>query len=125
MGLSVAVRNALLDHYFDKATLTPPTSIYLALVKGDDSEPSGGAYARVEIADTDWGSASAGAIATSAQIVFPTPTATWGTITAVKLFDALTAGTELAAEDLPSSRDVTGISPAPTFKIGDLRTLIT
>ena len=125
MGFSEAVRNAMLDHYFDNATLTAPTNIFVALVKADDSEPVGGGYARVSTDETDWDAAAGGAIANGTQIVFPAPSASWGSITGVKLFDAATAGNELAAEDLPSARDVTAITPAPTFEIGDLRALIT
>lgn len=124
MGLSVAVRNGLLDHYFGKNSLTPPTDIYIALVKSNGEEPVGNGYARVQTDSDDWNSASAGVIDNSVKIIFPQPTGTWGTITHVKLFDAASGGNELGVSALPYSRDVTAINPPPEFAIGNLRTLI-
>ena len=124
MPLSDAVLSGLLDHYFGKATLTPPANIYVALAKADGSEPSGGSYARVSTAPSDWNMAAAHVIDNAVAVTFPAPTGTWGSITKVKLFDAAAAGTELGVDDLPYARDVTAVSPAPVFAAGNIRVLI-
>lgn len=125
MGFSLAVRNAFLGHYFGKSTLTPPANYYVALIKADDSEPVGGSYARVSTAPADWNSPAAGAVDNAVAITFPSPTGTWGSITKVKLFDAAAAGNELAVGDLPYARDVTAVSPAPVFAVGNIRAVLT
>ena len=125
MSFNVTVRNALLNHYFGKSVLTPPANYYVALVKADDSEPVGGGYARVETSSADWNAAAAGVIDNAVAITFPAPSGTWGSITKFKLFDAATAGNELGVGTLPYARDVTAVSPAPVFSIGNLRNLLT
>ena len=127
MGLAQSVRNELLKHYFDLAACTPPANYYVALIKSDGNEVAGGSYARIETESADWEEESAGAavIVNAEKLIFPQPTATWGTITQMKLFDADTAGTELGVADLAYSRNVTAVSPAPEIAAGLLRVIIT
>lgn len=125
MGLAESVRNGLLDYYFGGDALARPGSVYLALIKTDGNEVSGGSYARVEIAQAGWTSASSGAVENAGTLTFPTPTATWGSIDAFKLYDAATAGNELGSGDLPGARDVTAITPAPSWDAGNLRVVLT
>jgi len=83
------------------------------------AEPSGNAYARVEIPSTYWAAASGGSKANDTAITFPRATGSWGTITHVALFDSLTGGNMLASGALSESLAVTsGI--APQFAIGNL-----
>lgn len=81
--------------------LTPdftPTATKLALYTvaptdaGGGTEVTGGSYARTAIT---WGTptSGAGSVANSADIVFPTATADWGTVVAVAIWD--NAGTNM------------------------------
>jgi hypothetical protein len=125
MGLVESLRNGILDFYFGGGSLTPPGTVYLALIKTDTNEVSGGSYARVAVATGDWAAGASGAISNSVKLTFPQPTATWGTIDSFKLFDALTGGNEIGSGDLPTARSVTAITPAPEWEIGNLRVVLT
>lgn len=94
----------ILEHSVGKTSWTMPTSCYAGLYTAAPSDTStgssggtavsGGSYARVQT-NTSWGTAASGQIANSADIVFPTASASWGTVVAVALFDASTAGNML------------------------------
>jgi len=121
------LENALLDHIFGKATFTAPT-IFVGLSTvdpGDDgtnlAEPSGGSYARVETAASDWNSASGGVITNAEDIVFPTPTGDWGTMRYAVLFDAASEGNILAVAAITIPETVTLGSTGPIFFAGFLR----
>jgi len=83
------------------------------------AEPSGNAYARVEVPSTYWGDAAAGAVANTTAITFPMATGAWGTVTHFATFDAATSGNMKRHGALDDSLAVTsGISPQ--FAIGAL-----
>lgn len=110
-NLSDYAENKILDHSVGKASWTSPT-IYVALytVAPTDStsgtEVSGGSYARVTTSASTWNSASAGATSNASAIVFPTASASWGTVTAVALVDASTAGNIVWYGTLTSNKTV-------------------
>jgi len=113
MSFSDYWENTILDHIFGKATYTAPTHVYVAASLADPgesgtglTEPSGGNYARVETDPADWSIAVDGQIENAAAIVFPTPTADWGVITHVALFDAATDGNFLARGELPTVQNI-------------------
>jgi hypothetical protein len=105
-----------LDHILNKvprATTAIQTTYYLGLFTGSTAttvpargetlaapsaavgEPSGGAYARAAVANTDWGAiatSGAGRRTTSAQKSFAASTGAWGTINGFFLASALTGG---------------------------------
>lgn len=62
------------------------------------TEVSGGSYARVAVTSSSgWSSISGGSttpsqISNAGVITFPTPTANWGTVVAIGIFDAATTG---------------------------------
>ncbi|WP_447983778.1 phage tail fiber protein [Nitrospira sp. Nam74] len=121
-GFSDFLENKLLDHAFRNVSYTPPATVYVALFTaapsdaGGGTEVTGGAYARRAIT---FGAAAAGATSNSALITFPTPTANWGTVTHVALYDALTVGNQLAWGALTNSRVIiTG--DTVQINIGDL-----
>ena len=125
MGLTVAVRNAILDAEYS-------VSRYLALSTADPtadgsglSEPSGGSYARVEIAAADWGNAAAGVITTVNDVTCPAPTGDWGRITHVALCDAATEGNVRASCQLPISKVVSNGGDAPVFYAGNISVTLT
>lgn len=110
-GFSTYAANKLLDHVFKVASFTVPTNIYTALSTanpGDTgasiAEPSGNAYARTVM--NAWNAAASGATANTNAITFPTATGSWGTITHVGLYDAITAGNFLGYAALDASQAV-------------------
>jgi hypothetical protein len=105
----------ILEHSVGKTSWTMPTNCYAGLYTANPSDSStgssggtavsGGSYARVQT-NASWGTAAAGQIANNADIVFPTASADWGTVTAVALFDASTAGNMLWWGALTASKVV-------------------
>lgn len=125
-SMSDYLENKLIDHLFRGSALayTAPVTQYLALATttGSDSacgtEVATGSYARVAMTSntTNWGNtqssgtgASTGTNGTTATLVtftFPTPTATWGTVTELCVFDASTAGNLLWRQALTVSKTI-------------------
>jgi hypothetical protein len=63
------------------ATTVPARTDTLAAAPASVAEPSGGAYARVAVANTDWGAIATNGVGrrtTSAQKSFPPSTGAWG-----------------------------------------------
>jgi len=117
--------NKLVDLLLRQQTLTPPASVFVGLgvsACSDSSvgtEVTGGNYARVEVASglTAWaGTQGAGTTTAStgtggqtsnnAAITFPTPSASWGTITHLFLIDASTGGNMLFCMPLTASKTI-------------------
>jgi hypothetical protein len=82
------------------------------------TEVSGGSYARVRL-DTLLAAASSGSIDNSSAVAFATASASWGTVTGVGIFDAITAGNLLAAGALTASKTV-GSGDTFSLPISDL-----
>jgi hypothetical protein len=107
-NLTNYAENKVLNHILGVAAFTMPT-VYLALFTADPTEAgtgtevSGGAYARKAIAFT---TATTGATSNSADVLFDTATASWGTITHVGLMDALTGGNMLWYGALSTAKTV-------------------
>ena len=118
-GVSNYLANALLDHIFLVASYTPAANLYVALTTaaiadGNDgssiSEPSGGAYARIN--HNTWAAAAAGASSNTGAIAFVEATAAWGIVGWVAILDALTGGNLLMFDSLDATLDVnTGDQP--------------
>ena len=86
--------DAILDHSLGTSAWTMPTTVYLALYTTAPAVPDGlggvevtnaGAYARQAIA---FDAASAGTASNTAEVVFPTATANWGTVVAFAILDS-------------------------------------
>lgn len=98
MSLSNYLELKFLDHSLKNTAYTSPATVYMAAYTSDPGEAntgtevSGSSYARVAIT---FGAASAGASLNSADIVFPTASGSWGTVTHFAIFDALTTGNML------------------------------
>ena len=126
--------NKIVDWLFRAQVLTPPVTFYVALVTavGTDAtagtEVSGGSYARVAITGSlaNWaGTQSAGSTVASSGtngttsnngvITFPTPSAAWGVIVGIELWDALTAGNRWAYSPAFTAKTVNSTDPGPTF----------
>jgi len=115
MAATNYARNKILDYNFGSTAYSVPASFFMGLstttisVTGSNAtEPSGAAYARVEISNdkTNWTYASSGCLLNSASIVFTESSGSWGTVTHVALWDASTSGSIWFYEALPSSKVV-------------------
>jgi len=138
-ALTNYTENKLIDHIFRGQTFTAPTNLYVGLYTanpsdtGGGTEVTGGSYARVTVACSlaNWaGTQSAGSTVASSgtggttsnngAITFPSPTANWGTITGVGVFDASSAGNLLWWSALTVNKTVNNGDPAPSFPAASL-----
>lgn len=113
---------------------TGPTNVYVGLLTaapsdtGGGTEVSGGSYARVTVASSmaNWaGTQSAGSTTASSgtggttsnnnTITFPAPTANWGVVTHVGIYDASSGGNLLIWAALTVSKTVNNGDAAPSF----------
>lgn len=125
-GWGDAVENSILDHFFGKATWTPPSTIYVAVSTTDPdddgsgiTEPTGNGYARVATTATDWNSASGGATSNANAIMFPEASGSWGTITHFAFYSQSTGGTFQGGGALTASKAV-GANEILRFAAGEL-----
>jgi hypothetical protein len=109
------LENELLDHVWGAAAYTAPATLYLALSTADPlddgsglNEPSGGSYARLAVANnlTNWPAATGGSKSNGVDMTFVTATASWGVISHMAIFDAVTGGNMLAHAALTSSKTI-------------------
>lgn len=127
------LENKLIDHLLRNTAFAMPTTIYIGLFTsassdaGPGTEVTGGNYARIQVgpSTTAWtatqggtsgaSSGTSGVSMNAADIVFPAPTANWGTITHFGLFDAVTGGNLLMQTALGAPKIVNGGEQAPRF----------
>jgi hypothetical protein len=108
MSFSNTAETLVLDWLLTTGTATRPTAWYLALFTTDPAEDasgtevstSGTAYVRKVAAFTVTGNTASN----SAAIEFPTATATFGTVSHVGVFDALTSGNLIAYAALATAK---------------------
>ncbi len=85
------------DHLLRGTTFAKPSALYAAIFVGG-AELVGSGYARAACApgDSNWSAPSAGngQFANAVPITWPAPSAAWGTMSDVVLYDAATAGNE-------------------------------
>lgn len=107
--------NRILDQIFGAVSASTPSTLYFALSTttpnqsgGNITEPSGGSYARASLANnkTSWATASSGSLTNDVEVTFAESTASWGTITYVVIYDALTSGNAMYYDSLSPSRTV-------------------
>lgn len=129
-ALSNYLENKIIDALFRGQTLpTPPTLYFAAFTTaptdvGGGVEVSGGGYERVAVAatlanfsgtqgagTTTASNGTSGTTYSNVDIQFPSPTAGWGTVVAMAVFDAPIGGNMLLYGP---------ISPAKTVNAGDL-----
>jgi hypothetical protein len=116
------LENKIMAYVFSGTAFSSPSgSLYLGLFtaapgeSGGGTEVSGNGYARKAVTMTTSGNASTN----SAAVEFDAATGSWGTITYVAVFDALTSGNMLAYGELTVSKT---IGSGDVFRIpaGDL-----
>jgi len=121
MSFSNYLETKVLDHVFGGTAYTAPSTLYLALFTTDSSESatgtevSGGGYARQTVTFTTSGATTSN----DADVEFPTATASYGTVVAVAVMDALTGGNMLAYAGLSTDKT---IASGDVFRVpsGDL-----
>ena len=90
-ALTNVAENRLLDHLCLVTAWTPTSPLKVALFTvtpgeaGGGTEVSGGAYARTNVT---FGSAANGSIGNTNDVIFPTASASWGTVVAVAVYDS-------------------------------------
>lgn len=112
--ISNSQANKILDRYFGNVLDTVTTNLYIGLsttaINADGTgatEPSGGNYARVLIANNkvSWGNASNAVLSNLIEVSFPESTTSWGTITHIFLADAI-SGQPIYFDALATPRQV-------------------
>jgi len=110
-AMSDYLENKLIDQLFRGQTAPTTTTLYVGLLtaapsdSGGGTEVSGGSYARVAVtsslanwagtqsaASTVASSGTGGQTSNNAAITFPSPSATWGTVTHFGIYDASSGG---------------------------------
>lgn len=134
------LENKLIDHLFRGVPYVAPTTLEFALLTAAPSdtaggtEATGGAYARVPLATNATNFAATNAAGSTAAtssgtggttsnnvvITFPAPSASWGIVGWVALYDAHTAGNMLWWGPLAQAKTINGGDAAPSFAIGQL-----
>lgn len=139
-AMSDYLENKIVDWLVRGQAFTPPATVYVALFTaapsdtGGGTEVTGGSYARVSVSSAlaNWaGTQSAGSTTTSSgtggttsnngAVTFPSPTANWGVVTHVGIFDASSAGNLLFWGALTTSKTVNNGDAAPSFAAGALQ----
>ena len=108
MSFSDTYETLVLKWTFNADAVTRPTAWYLGLfisAPGEASggtEVSGGSYVREAVSFAVTGDTATN----STAIEWPISTATWGTITHIAVFDALTGGTQIAYATLTDAKTI-------------------
>ena len=103
------LENALINATLRATTYTSPATVYVSLYTSDPTdadtgtEVSGGSYARTAVT---MGAPSNGVTTNSADVTFPTATASWGTVTHIGIHDASSAGNLLFHTPLDTSKTI-------------------
>ena len=103
------LEDKLLDHVLRNVSYTSPTTSYVGLFTAaptdtlSGTEVSGGSYARQVLSVT---TASERIVTSSGDVNFPQATASWGTVSHVGVFDALSSGNLLMYTPLTTSKTI-------------------
>ena len=103
------LENALINAVLRNTSYTSPATVYVSLYTTDPTdadsgtEVSGGSYARTSVT---FGAPSNGVSTNSADVTFPTATASWGTVTHIGIHDASTSGNLLFHTPLDTSKTI-------------------
>lgn len=108
MSFSNTYETNVLTWTFTNSAVTRPTAWYIGLFTSDPTEAgtgtevSGGSYARQSATF----SVSGDTATNTANIEFPTATASWGTVSHAAVYDALTGGSIIAYAPLTTSKAI-------------------
>jgi hypothetical protein len=115
--MSNFLENALINATLRNTTYTSVATVYVSLWTSDPTdagsgtEVSGGSYARTAVT---FGAPSNGASLNSADVTFPTATASWGTVGWIGINDAASSGNLLYHTALDTAK---AIDSGDIFKI--------
>jgi hypothetical protein len=132
--------NKIVDAVFRGQPLNAPATFYVGLFTTSDNdagsarvEVSGGSYARVAITSSlaNWAgtqgagttvasSGTSGTTSNNNAINFAAPTANWGSVAGLGLFDAATGGNEWVYGVLSTPKTVNSGDAAPSFSAAAL-----
>ncbi|QGH72265.1 hypothetical protein [Caudoviricetes sp.] len=107
--MSNYLENALINATLRNTSYTSPATVYVGLFTSDPTdagsgtEVSGGSYARTAVT---FGAPSNGVSTNSADVTFPTATASWGTVGWIGIHDASTSGNLLYHTALDTSKTI-------------------
>jgi hypothetical protein len=128
MAYSNALIQQLLDHAFNQATMTQLVTVYAALFTtapdangAGGTEVSGGSYARVAITASTGFDRTAQTLNNTAEITFPTSSASWGNCTHFGLYTASSGGTFLGFSALTTPRDINAAGITPKFPVSGMQ----
>ena len=105
--MSNFLENALINATLRNTTYTSVATVYVSLWTSDPTdagsgtEVSGGSYARTAVT---FAAPSNGVTTNSADVTFPTATASWGTVGWIGINDAVTSGNLLYHSPLDTSK---------------------
>ena len=138
-ALSDYLENKIIDYLLRGQAFTAPTTVYVGLLTaaptdaGGGTEVAGGSYARVAVtsslanwagtqaaASTVASSGTSGTTSNNAAITFPAPTANWGVVTHMAVYDAASAGNLLFYAALTASKTINNGDAAPSFAAATL-----
>jgi hypothetical protein len=108
MSFSNTFETRVLQWVFTSGAVTRPSAWYIGLFTaapgeaGGGTEVSGGSYARQTVTFTVSGDTATN----GADVEFSEATASWGTITHVAVFDAITGGNQIAYAALTTAKDI-------------------
>lgn len=133
-SMSDYLENKLIDFLLRGQTYTAPTTVYFALYTanpsdtGGGTEVTGGSYARVAVTcslanfagtqsagSTVASTGTGGTTSNNGAVTFPAPTANWGVVTGMAIYDAATSGNELFWCALTTSKTVNSGDAAPSY----------
>ncbi len=136
-ALSNYMENALIDLIFRGQAWTAPSTLYFAAFTaapsdtGGGTEVTGGGYARVAVAatmanfagtqapgSTTASSGMTGTTSNNIDIVFPSPTANWGTIVGMAIFTAASGGNMICYGPILPNKTVNSGDLPPKFATG-------
>lgn len=136
------LQNQLIDHLFRGATFAKPGNLFFGLytvaptAAGGGTEVVGGSYARVQITPSNTNfqatqggtsgasSGTTGNTTNAVAIIFPAPSANWGTVVAYSILDAASGGNFLIFGALNTPKTINSGDAAPSFSIGNLSVTI-
>ncbi|MED3982400.1 hypothetical protein [Priestia megaterium] len=128
MSFTNYLESVILDEVFGGVNYTPPATVYVGLSTtaiNDDgtgvTEPTGGGYARVAVANnaTNWpATGTDGTKSNGTTITFPQATADWGTVTHFFIADSNTGGI-LAYAAIGVSKTI-GVGDTASFGVDSL-----
>lgn len=136
-AMSNYLENKLTDQIFRGQAYSFPSTLHFALFTvaptdaGGGTEVTGGSYARAAInatlanfsgtqgaGTTTASSGSTGITSNNVAITFPAPTANWGTVVALGIFDASSGGNMLFHGLLTAQKTINNGDAAPSFTPG-------